>query len=360
MTRILHTADLHLAADHPERWEAFDAVLDAAREQEADALLVAGDLLDRAGDHAALRAEVRSRLDEAGVPTFLLPGNHDRDAYRPGQDWGGATSLLLGEPLQVTAVDDVRLIGLPYPRTPTTFASLRRRVAERVETGAPHVLALHGTLVDAADPHIQEESRDDEPGDYFPVRTADLRGLGVDYVALGHYHQPELRRLGETTVAYSGSPSPVGSHAWGRRSAVLLDTEAEGLDARTVELPVPYRRRVTRWLTPFEELEELEALGRELEAEADADCTLRLELDGVLAGITEQRLRQRTEELTGELRNGYADVELRLSGVGLDPARADLFRDFRRRLEERDDAGGTGSELGRRALEIGARALKAS
>lgn len=359
MTRILHTADLHLAADHPERWEAFDAVLDVAREERADALLVAGDLLDRAGDHAALRAEVRSRLDEAGVPAFLLPGNHDREAYRPGQDWGGVTSLLLGEPLQVTAVGDVRLIGLPYPRTPVTFASVRRRVVERVETDARHVLALHGTLVDAADPHIREESREDEPGDYFPVRTADLRGVGVDYVALGHYHQPDVRRIGRTTVAYPGSPAPVGSHAWGKRSVVVVDAGEDGVDARAVELPVPYRRRVTRWLTPFEELQELDALERELKDEAEDDCDLRLELDGVLAGISEQRLRQRAEELAAELREGYREVELRLAGVGLEPALADLFRDFRRRLEEREEAG-PGSELGRRALEIGARALKAS
>jgi len=379
MTRILHTADLHLAEDRPERWAALEAIREVAEERQVEAVVVAGDLLDRAGDHAALRERVRGALDAFPCDVFVSPGNHDRDAYRPGQDWGGRTHLLLAEPVHVDRVDGVTLVAVPFPADPTSFARTRRHVAERsAEAEGPVVLLLHGTLVDAADPHIQAEARADEPEDpYFPVRTGELRGLSVAYVALGHYHQPDLRRVDGLPVAYAGSPSPIGSHAWGPRSVVLVDLGGGETAVEPVRLPVPYRRRLVRWLTPFEEAADLEALEADLEELADPGCSLRVELEGILAGIDEAGLRERVEALEAAWRDRYAALEVRPGGVGLDPGRADLFRDFRRRLERRlaegarevagegaDGGAGTpGIDLGRpglrqRTLEIAAKALK--
>lgn len=379
MTRILHTADLHLAEDRPERWAALEAIREVADAREVDAVVVAGDLLDRAGDHAALRERVRGALDAFPCDVFVSPGNHDREAYRPGQDWGRRTRLMLSEPVCVDRLDEVTLVAVPFPADPTSFARTRRHVAERsAEAEGAVVLLLHGTLVDAADPHIQAEAREDEPEDpYFPVRTGELRGLGVAYVALGHYHQPDLRRVDGLPVAYPGSPSPVGSHAWGPRSVVLVDLGDGAVAVEPVGLPVPFRRRLVRWLTPFEEATDLEALEAELEELADPDCSLRVELEGILAGIDEAELRARVEALEADWRDRYDALEVRPGGVGLDPGRADLFRDFRRRLERRlegaergepgetagESAGGPGIDLGRpglrqRTLEIAARALK--
>lgn len=363
MTRLLHTADLHLAEDRPERWQALEAIRELAAARSVDAVVVAGDLLDRAGDHAALRARVRERLEAFPCDVFLLPGNHDREAYRAGQDWGGRTHLMLGEPVHEDRVGGVRLLGVPFPADPTSFARVRRHVAERAGPGGPDdadpaVLALHGTLVDAADPHIQAEAQEDEPEDpYFPVRTGELAGLGLAYVALGHYHQPDLRRVGSLPVAYAGSPSPIGSHAWGPRSAVIVEVGGEGVRVEAVRLPVPYREKLVRWLTPFEEAGDLERLEAELEERADPDCSLRVELKGILAGMDESELSDRLERMREGWRDRFRELDVRSAGVGLDPGRADLFRDFRRRLEAREEAARP--ELRQRALEFAARALKA-
>lgn len=396
MTRLLHTADLHLADGRPERWEALEAIRELAEEREVDAAIVAGDLLDRAGDHAALRARVRERLAAFPCDVFVLPGNHDREAYRAGQDWGPRTHLMLGEPVHEDRTGGVRLLGVPFPAEPSTFARIRRHVADAASGSAapgagsggdrPVVLALHGTLVDAADPHIQAEALEDEPEDpYFPVRTGELQGLGLAYVALGHYHQPDLRRVGPLPVAYAGAPSPIGSHAWGPRSAMIFEvdggdgggargdsgdgtgagggdsddgTGAGGVHVEAVRLPVPYRERLVRWLTPFEEAEDLERLEAELDERADPHCSLRVELDGILAGMDEAELSDRLEALQARREDRFAELELRSAGVGLDPGRADLFRDFLRRLEEREEAASR-PELRQRTLEIAARALKA-
>lgn len=362
MAVFLHTADLHLAADRPERWDALDALADAAGARGADAVLVAGDLLDRGSDHAALRARVREALDAFPCPVVLLPGNHDRAAYAPGQDWGERVHLLLDEPVDAAGVAGVRVVGVPFPAEPSSLARVRERVGEAVAAEDAAVLMLHGTLIDDRDPHIQAESQEDEPEDrYFPIRTGELAGLGAAYVALGHYHQHDLRREGGVTVAYAGAPTPVGPHALGPRSAVLLRLEdGELVEADPVRLPLPYRDRVARWLTPFEEDEALDALEEELRGRADPDASLEVELEGILAGMSEAELRERTAAMAAELDGAYAALTFDLQSVGLDPARADLFREFQRRLEARAEDGAAPDRAVRhRALEIAAMALKA-
>lgn len=361
MAVFLHTADLHLAADHPERWDALEALAEAAAERGVDALLVAGDLLDEGEDHAALRSRVREVLDDLPCPTVLLPGNHDLAAYAPGQDWGGDVRPLLAEPVHTTEVAGVRVVGVPFPAEPSSFARLRERVARELAGEGPAILALHGTLIDARDPHIQAESQADEPDDrYFPIRTGELAGLDAAYVALGHYHQHDERREGGVTVAYAGSPTPIGSHALGPRSAVLVRVEEGAVETERVRLPVPYRDRIRRWLTPFEEAAELAALEEELRDRSDPGCALEVRLDGILAGMTEAELRERTGAMADELGGSYAELTFDRRSVGLDPARADLFRDFRRRLEAWEGEDGPPDEATRhRALEIAARALKA-
>jgi len=126
-----------------------------------------------------------------------------------------------------------------------------------------------------------------------------------------------------------------------------------------VRLPVPYRDRLTRWLTPFREQEELESLAEELRERADPRCTLRVTLEGILAGMDEAGMARALEELREEMTDRFASLEFDRRGVGLEPGRADLFARFRDRLRERDEiSGARGEELEHRALEIAARALK--
>lgn len=367
---ILHTADLHLADDRPERWEALEELLRLAREHDVDALLVAGDLLDRGSEHASLRARVREALDELSAPTLILPGNHDREAYAAGQDWGRRTRLLIGQPVHATDVAGLRVVGVPFPEEPASFRSVRRRVERELGGDGPALLALHGTLIDTDAPHIQDESQEDEPGDYFPVRTGELRGIGARYVALGHYHQHDLRRAGRTPVAYAGSPTPVGSHALGPRSAVLVEVPTDsgaggGARVERLDLPVPYRDEIDQWLTPFREEQGLDALEEALERARDERCAMRVVVDGILADLSEDSLRNRLDEIRDRLEDDFRGLEVRRRSVGLEPERAELFRQFTERLEERVRAGEEGeespvdSEVRDRALELGARALKA-
>ena len=103
---FLHTADIHLGApirgfrNLSDAWAArfqeaighsFGRVIDAAIANDVDFVVLAGDAFDASqasyGDYLRFFEEAH-RLHEAGIPLYLIPGNHDpytawqHDAYR--------------------------------------------------------------------------------------------------------------------------------------------------------------------------------------------------------------------------------------------------------------------------------------
>ena len=96
--RFVHTADVHLnsplstlALRDPALAEliggatrkAFVAVIELSLAEHVDALLIAGDLYD--GEQTSMKtarflADQLRRLDEAGIRTFVIRGNHDAES----------------------------------------------------------------------------------------------------------------------------------------------------------------------------------------------------------------------------------------------------------------------------------------
>src|ERR1700759_4334753 len=84
--RFLHTSDWHLGrslhkADLREAQAAFlDHLVETARAERVDAVLVAGDVYDRAippVDAVALYEDALARLRAVGARVILISGNHD-------------------------------------------------------------------------------------------------------------------------------------------------------------------------------------------------------------------------------------------------------------------------------------------
>ncbi|HXG42221.1 MAG TPA: metallophosphoesterase, partial [Dehalococcoidia bacterium] len=83
--RLVHTSDLHLGAAYGS-WHGRDVdhglpllerVLAAALAEEADALLLVGDIFDSNRVGEALVAAVARLLTALPLPVVFLPGNHD-------------------------------------------------------------------------------------------------------------------------------------------------------------------------------------------------------------------------------------------------------------------------------------------
>ena len=276
--RFVHAADLHL--DSPfagvgalrdgldERLrdaslEVWDRLVALCLDEDAAFLLIAGDLFD--SDARSPRAERRvrtglERLAEAGIPTFIVHGNHD--PLGRGVSYGGVQGVTVfraGRPQTATLDADgapVAIHGVSFGRQAETdnLAAL----FARGDAPGLHIGVLH-CMVGGAAGH----------DDYAPCTLDDLRRAGMDYWALGHVHEPQ-ELASDPPVVYAGttqgrSPRP-GDR--GPRGAWVVEFDGARIGERRHVVLDEFRFALAD--VPIAGLTELADLERALEGAADA------------------------------------------------------------------------------------------
>jgi DNA repair protein SbcD/Mre11 len=214
---FVHAADLHL--DSPfvglrdlqpdlarELLEAtfasFQGIVDLCLGARAEFLLLAGDLFDQ--PQGSLKAQLHlrrelGRLADAGIETFLVHGNHDHLGSRGVTlEWPAGVTIFPARQVEVAEVRRqgetlARVFGLSHAG-PAEAANLTAQFPQ-ASRGPFAVGLLHANL-----------DRNPEHGDYAPCTLADLARVSYDYWALGHIHQPGVRRASQPAVVYAGNP----------------------------------------------------------------------------------------------------------------------------------------------------------
>lgn len=266
--RLLHTSDWHLGRSFHrvgllDAQAAFiDHLVATVRAERVDAVLVAGDVYDRALPSlpaVELFDGALHRLAALGVPTVMISGNHD-SARRLGVASGlidRAGIHLRTDPAgcaaPVVLADQhgpVALYGLPYlepalvreefaleraGHTEVLSAAMARVRADMAArpAGTRSVVLAHAFVAGGAP---SDSERDITVGGVAAVPAGVF--AGVDYVALGHLHG--CQTITER-VRYSGSPLAYSfSEADHRKSMWLVDLGADGsVAAERIDCPVP-------------------------------------------------------------------------------------------------------------------------
>ncbi|MFD5328839.1 exonuclease SbcCD subunit D [Streptomyces sp. NPDC127092] len=267
--RLLHTSDWHLGRSFHRvaLLDAQAAFLDhlaaTARDREVDAVLVAGDVYDRAVPPLTaveLFDTALHRLAEAGVPTVMISGNHD-SARRLGVGAGlidragihlRTDPAGVGTPVVLAdAHGDVALYGLPYLEPAlvreqfgaekagheAVLAAAMDRVRADLATrpdGTRSVVLAHAFV---AGGETSDSERDITVGGVAAVPAGVFDG--VDYVALGHLHGSQTLT---PRVRYSGSPLAYSfSEADHRKTMWLIELGPDGAvdTAERIDCPVP-------------------------------------------------------------------------------------------------------------------------
>ena len=239
--KLLHLADVHLGASMSPFGDRADdrrrRLLDAFRElpaiaerEGARAVLVAGDLFDRpepGAETVAAAAETFARLEEAGRPVFVVPGNHDSSTllHHPYAEPLGGARVFLSPGFErrtvETADGPLHVYGLAYDmgREDTPLSTW-----ERADLPGVHVALLHGSVEFSPHWKIGKNAL------RLPLDA--LAGLDCDYVALGDYHgfRPPERFGGEVTsrACYPGSFAALDLTETGPRGYVVVEVEAGG------------------------------------------------------------------------------------------------------------------------------------
>ncbi|MEU0053164.1 exonuclease SbcCD subunit D [Streptomyces sp. NPDC006309] len=266
--RFLHTSDWHLGrAFHRANLLGAQAgfighLVTTVREHAVDAVVVSGDVYDRAVPPLAaveLFDTALHRLADLGVPTVMISGNHD-SARRLGVGAGlidragihlRTEPAAAGTPVVLQdAHGDVAFYGLPYLEPAlvkdefavgkagheAVLGAAMDRVRADLATraaGTRSVVLAHAFVTGG---QASDSERDITVGGVAAVPAGVFDG--VDYVALGHLHG--CQTITER-VRYSGSPLAYSfSEAGHRKSMWLVDLDADGsVTAARVDCPVP-------------------------------------------------------------------------------------------------------------------------
>ena len=257
MPQILHTADVHLRSDSPERTDALRTCLSIAEEERVDVVTIGGDLFDGPEQADDLRPTLRNDLfADRPFPIILIPGNHDEDAFDRDVFFGDACTVLTDDPYEqwTDPAETIRVTGLPYRSRPDDELLVALRSREPFD--GTEILLLHCSL---EAPFGEIEQGDEAETRYFPVSREMLADLNFDYYLAGHYHSPHQLTFGDgCEFAYPGTPASTRSSETGRRQVTVLDTNRDKFGFRALDTFRYEREQFTA--TPGEEDETLEQI----------------------------------------------------------------------------------------------------
>ena len=234
--RFLHLGDLHLGKSLGEfdliedQKYILDQIITVIRDKSVDAVLIAGDVYDKAIPSEAatnLLDYFLCRLSETGVKTFLISGNHDSDdrlnygsqLFQTSQIF--ISSVYRGTLAKYTVEDelgevDVYLLPFvkasqvrhyfPDAKIESYDDAVRVILTEaQVDPKRRNVIAAHQFVTGKSeDPALSgSESMGTQS-----VGLVEKIGYdcfdAFDYVALGHIHSPQ--KVGREEIRYAGSP----------------------------------------------------------------------------------------------------------------------------------------------------------
>ncbi len=246
--RILHFADLHIGVENYGRVDpetgmstrlmdflaALDEVVEYALTQDVDLVLLAGDAYKSRDPNQTQQRELAQRLaklSSAGIPVFLLVGNHDLP-----HAVGRATAIEIFNTLQVpnlhvgdqiqtypveTPKGPLQIVALPWPRRSRLLTredtrglsidQINERVqdlltqgvklaADRLDPSMPAILTGHLTVSGAT----LGSERSMMMGQDHVLLPSSLHLPVFDYIALGHIHKHQILRENPMMV-YAGS-----------------------------------------------------------------------------------------------------------------------------------------------------------
>lgn len=290
--RFIHAADLHLGSPFQglamkdvaiaemfieASRKAFSALVDQAVDRKVDFFIVAGDVYD--GDWKDnkiglfFNREV-ARLERAGIPVFLLKGNHDAESVI-------TKTITLPKNVSEFPVNKPGTFKLEHVKVALHGQGFAERSAvenlalayPRPEPGWFNIGVLHTSLT-GREPHAS----------YAPCSVEDLRSRGYDYWALGHVHDFEIVST-DPLVVFPGNMQGRSIREQGAKGAVLVTVE----DGR-----ISYERIITDHAR-FGELT--------LEIAPDDDVPMIL-----------RRIEARLESIAGDMQDRPLALRIRLTG----------------------------------------------
>lgn len=263
--RIIHLSDLHLGkrvngfSMISDQRYILEQILDIIKNEQADAVFIAGDIYDKAVpslEAVQLFDDFLVKLSKLGLKVFIVSGNHDSPeriafASRIISESGIYLSPVYNGHIEKITVNDefgpLNVYLLPFIKPVHVRAHYSEENIDTY-TGAVRTALMHTDIdenernVIIAHQFVTGASRSDsEEQSVGGLDNVDACVFDVfDYAALGHIHGPQ--NIGSVTVRYSGTPLKYSfSEEKHEKSVTVVDMYEKGnVSVRTVPL-IPLR-----------------------------------------------------------------------------------------------------------------------
>ena len=255
---------------------AWRLTVDLALRDEADAVLLAGDVVEQEDDFYEAYGDLRrgvDRLAAAGVRVLAVSGNHDVQVLPRLADAVPGFQLLgrggVWEVERVSGRDgrSVQVLGWSFPERWVSTSPFAAHALPALDPAAGPVVGLLHCDRDAAG------------SPYAPVRSAELAGAPADAWLLGHVHKPD-RLAPPRPIGYLGSLTGLDPGEAGPRGPWRL--ECAGPEIAVQHLPLA----PLRW-------EEVEVALDGIESAEDAHSLAVSALDALHERLAAERFRPR-------------------------------------------------------------------
>lgn len=283
MLKVLHTADWHLGhslhgvSRYLEHQRFLSWLLNQLLIKQIDALIIAGDIFDSANPSAVAQTQlydflVQAKQQQSALTIILIGGNHDSasrlqapatllntlgvhviggltrhpngeiawdkllipltDTAGAIKAWCGAMPFLRNAdlPTYIDAETDTLVAGVTQLYD-DLFTKLRNKACHGESlllTG--HCYMVGGQISELSERKILGGNQHALPVDLFPKE--------VDYVALGHLHNPQAV-AGKQHIRYSGSPIPLSFDESDYVHQVVQIELLKGQEPKISALPIP-------------------------------------------------------------------------------------------------------------------------
>ena len=268
--KFLHTADLHIGKKLFElsliedQKHILRRIADIAEAEQVDAVVLAGDIYDRAvppTEAVSLLDDFLTGLQRKGIPVIMISGNHDSpervsfaDAILEKQGLYIAGNYQ--QPLKTVVLEDeygpVYFVCMPFVKPAVVGASDSAGAVEQMLSAQPMTLGLREryvcvthyfvTGVHGENPELSDSETDVNVGGLDSVPSSYFQMFS--YVALGHIHKPQNISTGSErcVVSYSGSPLKYSfSEAMGQKFVNIVELDESGVPKVEKRVLTPLR-----------------------------------------------------------------------------------------------------------------------
>lgn len=305
--KILHTADLHLGAkfvglgsrgaDQRRRLrEVLGEIVKVAGEERVNFILFAGDTFDSntpSPESVSAFKHALARLDEMSIPAIMIAGTHDNLAENAILSrLETETTLVLLKPEQPlwenaelnVLIQGVSLINSRQPERP--LAALRRADSLFWQIGMAHA-------------SLEIEKQAQQEACFSP---GEIKATGLDYIALGHWHNQRDCSEGRVVCWYSGSPEMIAMDESGSGSILVVSLEHNKPPVIT-----PHRVGKRSLLRLTAEACNTEKTLEMARSKADPEAVLELTISGLIS----PEIKPDLEEIKRALKDHFFYIRLR-------------------------------------------------